>query len=144
MSKINPKLIDTTEFVKNSNNNSIKDSYSCDYANKYFGGVVLWTNPHPDYEFDAQSISIDLSNYRYIEIYYNRWQGSTLLHHKIYFEENSTIYSQLVYSDYDSGDVRSWNRVLTINNSGIGFNVNQINGATSNYGLIPYKIIGYK
>lgn len=33
MVKINPKMIDKTNFIKNSNNNSTTDTYSCDYIN---------------------------------------------------------------------------------------------------------------
>lgn len=31
--KINPKLIDKTDFIKNASNNSTTDTYSCDYIN---------------------------------------------------------------------------------------------------------------
>lgn len=32
-SKVNPKLIDKTDFIKNASNNSQTDTYSCDYIN---------------------------------------------------------------------------------------------------------------
>lgn len=34
MVKINPKLIDTTEFINNSSNNLQDETYSCDFLNK--------------------------------------------------------------------------------------------------------------
>lgn len=56
--------------VLNVQNSSTTDTYSCDYANKAFGGVVLWTNSNPSSSFSAQTISLDLSQYDYIEIIY--------------------------------------------------------------------------
>lgn len=39
MVKINPKMIDKTNFIKNTNNNSQTDTYSCDYINE-IGTIV--------------------------------------------------------------------------------------------------------
>ena len=38
MSKINPKLIDTSEFIKNTNSNSTDNTYSCYYINWKLAG----------------------------------------------------------------------------------------------------------
>ena len=41
MSKINPKLIDTSEFIKNTNNNSTINGYSCNYVNNLSTPTLL-------------------------------------------------------------------------------------------------------
>lgn len=128
--------------VNNTQNNSTTNTYSCNYINGKTG-VELWTNQYPVSDFGTQTIPLSLSGYKVISIFYTRWAGSKTLSTTIYFEDLKT-YTELNYSDYDSGTVRSWNRNATIETTGIYFENNTINGSVSNGGLIPYKIIGYK
>lgn len=128
--------------VENSSSNSQTNVYSCDYVNKKTG-VELWTNQYPTNDFSAQTIQLSLSGYKVITFFYTRWSGDKILSTTICFE-NLTTNTELNYSDYDSGNVRSWNRNVTIKTTEVQFENNTINGSVANSGLIPYKIIGYK
>lgn len=149
MSKINPKLIDTTEFVKNSNNNSTKDSYSCDYANNHYGGVVL-------YETNGSSTEIILNetsnNYSLLEIFGNTNGNCTSI--KLYNPNGKTFEpairyiagTQIVFilATYNVNGTKITPDTTkcgyaTINNSGVAnFNYDQ-----TNYFYIT-KVVGYK
>lgn len=49
--------------------NSQVSGYSCNYANKAFGGKILWTNEHPENAFASQTITLSSSDYDYYEVY---------------------------------------------------------------------------
>ena len=123
--------------------NEIKTAVNDNYSKiTDLAGTELWTNSSPTSSFASQTIGITLTDYKYIEIYYSRFTGTKILCNKIPFS-NSSIQTELNYSDYDNG-ARSWNRNATIDTTGIQFGNCSINGTTTNTGLIPYKIIGYK
>lgn len=105
---------------------------------------VLWTNPSPTSTFSGQTLSIDLTNYKALDIYCLRYNATDrhILHYKILLDSSYTT-SQLFYSDYDNG-VRSWNRNVNWATNSITFGNATINGSSSNGALIPYKIVGIK
>lgn len=57
--------------VVNTRSDSTEDTYACDYANKAFGGTILWTNDSPTSDFAGQTINKNLSSYDYIDIVSN-------------------------------------------------------------------------
>lgn len=111
-------------------------------SGKSYVAYELWTNPNPTSSFSGQDVEISLSGYAMIEIFYTRFQGIKILSNRIPFSSNEQ--TELNYSDYDSGSVRSWNRNVTLSTTKIAFGDCKINNTTTNTGLIPYKIIGYK
>lgn len=139
--KVNPKLIDKTDFIKNTNNNSQTDTYSCDYINNKITGTQLWTNPSLAGAFGPQTIPLDLSSYKYIELVYYRYPAATTPMFRVFTRVGDV--SQLNYCDYDNS-VRAWNREFEVKSTGIEFKIATVNGATNNNGLVPGKIIGHK
>lgn len=127
--------------IVNAYSESQNSAYASDYANKAFGGKVLWTNESPSSSFAGQAVPFSSTDIDVVDIYYTRFQGSKLFCVRVPYKNNNQ--SEIVYSDYDNG-VRSWNRNITMTTTGITFGDCKINGTTTNTGLIPYKIIGYK
>ena len=133
---INPKLLkDVNEQLTILNNK---------LDTKQDKGILLWTNPNPSSSFSAQTINnINLTDYKFIEIYYIRYSGENIFCNRVPFE-NTEIYTQLNYCDYDIGSVRAWIRNVRLRTNDIYFNTASINGNVDNSALVPYKIIGYK
>lgn len=133
---INPKLLkDVNEQLTLLNNK---------LDNKQEKGTTLWTNNNPSSAFSEQAINnINLTDYQIIKIVFSRFTGNIQLTQDFVFD-NSDLDCEIIYSDYDSGNVRSWNRSVTLKTTSVEFGNCTINGTTTNTGLIPYKIIGYK
>lgn len=145
-----------TANVVNEESQSTTDTYSCDYVNqvaqdledaindKQEKGTLLWTNPDPSSAFSEQTINnINLTDYEKIKIVFSRFTGNIQLTQDFIFD-NSDLDCEIIYSDYDSGNVRSWNRSVILKTTSVEFGNCTINGTRTNTGLIPYKIIGYK
>ncbi len=105
---------------------------------------LLWTNPSPTASFAPQTISLDLSKYDEIEIFYagsasvaNRWTTSVRI-----VKEKGTVLSA-------GANLLYW-RYVTPSNTGINFETGyatQTYGANANVDnslIIPYKIYGIK
>lgn len=105
--------------------------------------TVLWTNPNPTASFGSQNVSVNLNDYKYVEIYYTRYEGVTEFCDKVNYN-NAEVFSQLFYCDYDNGSVRAWDRNVRLDSNGVYFNTATINGSVDNKALIPFKICGYK
>ena len=134
--KLNPKLLKDVNEQLTLLNNKLN--------NKQDEGITLWTNPNPTSSFSAQTINnINLTDYKFIEIYYIRYSGENIFCNRVPFE-NAEIYTQLNYCDYDVGNVRAWIRNVRLRTTDIYFNTASINGNVDNSALVPYKIIGYK
>lgn len=133
--KLNPKLLkDVNEQLTLINNK---------LDTKQDEEITLWTNPNPSSSFSAQTINLNLTDYKFIEIYYIRYSEENIFCNRVPFE-NTEIYTQLNYCDYDSGSVRAWIRNVRLRTTDIYFNTASINGSVDNNALVPYKIIGYK
>lgn len=124
--------------VAQSKTTSDTDTYSCNYLN----GVVVWQNENITQSFGAQTINLDLSNYKKIKVYSYRYKSVDERQIITEFNVNST--GEIIYSDCDNGVVRSWNRQITINQNSIVFGNCKINNDTSSRGLVPSKIVAYK
>lgn len=128
--------------VSDTYSTSETDTYSCDYINNKITGTQLWVNPSLGAAFGAQTISVDLSPYKYVELVYYRFPSATTPMFRIFTRVGDT--SQLNYCDYDQSTVRAWIRQFEVKSTGIEFKNATINGTTDNSGLVPGKIIGHK
>ena len=128
--------------VSNIYSTSETDTYSCDYINNKITGTQLWVNPSLGAAFGAQTISVDLSPYKYIELVYYRFPAATTPMFRIFTRVGDI--SQLNYCDYDQSTARAWIREFEVKSTGIEFKIATINGTTDNGGLVPGKIIGHK
>ena len=128
--------------VSNTYSTSQTDTYSCNYVNNKITGTELWTNTSLGGAFGPQTIQVDLSPYKYVELVYYRYPAATTPMFRIFAKVGDV--SQLNYCDYDSGSVRAWIREFEVKSTGIEFKIATINGTTNNRGLVPGKIIGHK
>lgn len=128
--------------VSKTYSTSETDTYSCNYMNNRITGTELWTNTSLGAAFGPQTIQVDLSPYKYVELVYYRYPSTTTPMFRIFTKVGDI--SQLNYCDYDSGSVRAWIREFEVKSTGIEFKIATINGTTDNGGLVPGKIIGHK
>ena len=133
----------TQASVVNQTNNSTEDSYSCNYANQHFGGILLWTNPNPTSSMAANTeINLSSSDYNILEIYYkaeeNKVQSTRII--KGYDTRLSSCY----YSSNIFGLYRNLTRVSDTKYQA-GNCYYGGNGVTTDNSLcIPLYIVGYK
>ena len=133
--------------IQTSYNTSTTDTYSCNYANEVYGGILLWTNSNPTSDFAAQTVPISLSNYKFVRIYYKSAKNENELY----------AYDGIV--GYDGKLNRFWasgygylnivSRYVSISTSGITIDgcLMVRDGSYSsgnNDRIIPMYIIGYK
>ena len=132
----------TMASVVNATNNSIEDTYSCDYENKHYGGTLLWQNSNISNEFTAQTLSFN-DTYSSYDIIFAQDSG-TLICERVYTGDSSVVY--LLQNNY-GGYFRT--RAVQVNTNSLVFDKGQFfssyhSAADNNYQCIPYKIIGYK
>lgn len=135
--------------VVNSNSDSTTDTYSCDYANKAFGGKVLWTNPNPTSGMNADTeINLSSGDYDMYEIIYSIYGGSSeaLLSTGKIPKGNAT---NLIGMGYPGQGISAWYRGISrVNDTTL--KVTTCRGMTTtttyddNAKNIPLYIIGYK
>lgn len=119
----------------NEKSDSKENVYSCEYIN----GKSIWTNSNPSVVFEAQTIELELSEYRYIEITY-AYSIESLQYTKtvkVEIGKNSTL-------DYVSEGVNISCRNIQITTAGVHFDGNNLNGTINNVYCIPLSIKGYK
>lgn len=140
--KINSKLIDKTDFIKNTKNNSTIDTYSCDYSNKAFGGKILWTNPNPTSNFGAQTIQLSSTDYDVLEIFYVTIKAST--NQQVKSIRSIKGYNAIL-DYYDGYSSKGALRTVSINGNQVTFSNSFYNSGTGsqNY-CVPIYIVGYK
>ena len=130
--------------VVNSNSDSTTNTYSCDYANKAFGGTILWTNPSPTSDFAAQDVNVNISSYDCIKIIYNYSVGSPfeLNTGEIPSSSAGTVLSML----YNSSGINFFtSRIVNFASNKLTFeNAIDSNGNSTNNRLVPLYVIGYK
>ena len=122
-------------------NDAISDTVDAYSSNKPFDMKLLWTNPDVSSNFDAQTVSIDLSKYEMIFIEYDRVAGTS--------SYNSTSLMTKDYQTMVTGIASSKliMRAATATDSGVTFTRAQIyntygSGTNDNSYLIPFKIYG--
>ena len=139
---INKNLVKS--LINNSNSNADDETYSCDYENKHFGGVELYSGT------TAGDITLSESavNYSAIEIFYKSSDGIYGNTGKIYSPNNKNVG---LFAPYNISTT-CYNKyaIATINGTAISIG-NQIETQlwtsiqinTGNYFTIE-KVIGYK
>lgn len=127
--------IGVTAQVVNERSESANSVYSCEFSN----GTKLWTNPIANVVFEAQDIQLDLTDYKYIEIYYAYSMESLeyIKMAKVEVGKNSTL-------EYIAEGVNLSCRNLQTTFAGIHFDNTFFNGDINNSFCIPMEIIGYK
>ncbi len=128
--------------VSNTKSTSTTDTYSCEYQNKTFGGISLYTG--------GSNANITLSdsaaNYTYLEIFFNanNYYNSV----KVYSPNNKNVYLSVNVVNADASYFQ--NKIVLINGTSISnvvFNQNTVGSsvATENANNIYItKVIGYK
>lgn len=124
--------------IKDSNGNNI---YPIGYAQGGMKMDLLWTNPSPTASFAAQTVSLDLSDYRCFVVYIRH-----------YTNDNSISSAFLVKSDIETmltahGQTGNWacRYITSITNNGVIFgNGKASNGSVNDQAGIPYQIYGIK
>ena len=99
--------------------------------------VLLWTNPSPNSNFAAQTVSLNLTDYSGVIIEFNKADTSQILTTRVYAKktDNFSIFGCGYIAD--TGIARN---ILAVNNTGVQFGA--VNTATAV--CIPYKIYGVK
>lgn len=100
----------------------------------------LWENSSTSIAFTSQTINLDLSKYSFVIIESFRYPKIT--NYRIITIVAKYTIGQIVYSDYEINQARSWNRDVDVSPSGISFGNATINGATDNNALVPARIFG--
>lgn len=131
--------------ITNEYSEATDKGYSCDYLN----GKILWTNSSPNSVFAPQDITLNSSNYNYLEIYFKSFtdqniiksikveKGQNALLDCSFFFQNSTYIGTRI--------VEYTNDTTLYANSGRRIIQNaQIVNSEDNGWIIPTKIIGYK
>lgn len=111
---------------------------------------LLWTNPNLTVEFPAQTISLDLNDYSYVEIKYleRLQQANSISYKKIAVGEATHIWGMFttIYENMKYLDVRT----ASVSSSGIAFSDGKYGKTaqdtldTSNSAIVPVKIYGIK
>ena len=115
-------------------------------------GKVLWTNPNSSSEFVKQTISLDLSKYRKLEILYKiDVNNGTVVIQQLYKGIYGQVLCEVWLYDADLVLRRSAkfeDNGVEIDNCygyGVGNHASQKGFVeNANLGLIPYQIIGYE
>ena len=124
---------------------SIKELFTL-IGNNFIQKKLLWTNPSPSSDFATQTISVDLSNYKQIEVIM-RVRSNNLTTTSNIIDVNAGGNGQNICAFGGKFANRVYN--ITSNKQGILFNPAY---ATNTYGsdvpdnawCIPYKIYGIK
>ena len=102
--------------------------------------VLLWTNPSPTSEFDAQKISLDLTEYAGVIIEYYTNSTDQTICSRVYVKKDDTRNGA---GFFDS--TYNYCRNVTIDNTGVTFTVAKYKQyETINASILPYKIYGVK
>lgn len=124
----------------NTYSDSTENAYACDYANKAFGGTILWANESPNSSFAGQDVSTN-NDYDCIEVIYGYGTtGDKYSSGKIFKGTTTTL--SIVYL---SGG--TYTRTRTVNYQSNGtctFGDGYLTGNVNNAVAIPLYIIGYK
>jgi len=131
----------TMASVVNATNSSTTDAYSCDYENKHYGGVELFTG----YTSGNVTLSDSASNYSYIEVY---GQKSGCYGYVKIYSPNGKQFGLAIHNAYESNNIQQIFGRYTISGTTItkDFEVYMNNNGTpSNSNDIKIeKVIGYK
>lgn len=143
-----------SDSILNSNSNSSTDTYSCDYANKNFRGVTLWTNSSPTSSFANQTLQIDLSTYSAIEIIYyteiesSAWQYEMTTGKLPIINNTNILLGGYIMTVGAEQAPQFFGRRAIVTTTGVEFkagkNYNGSQFSDRNQSGVPLYIIGYK
>lgn len=122
--------------IVNATNDSTEDAYSCDYINNQLKqkGDLVWTNPYGANAFSNKTITNNVSEYSYFEVYfYVDTNCSIHLHQTVQKGVDTTL-------SYSS----AYTRVINIGNTSMTIHSGRYNGTQNDAAIIPSYIIGYK
>lgn len=102
--------------------------------------TLLWTNANPNSSFEAQTISLDLSSYKYIAVVVNTDTG------EISFPRSTSIIPVGQYNNCRIiGTLTTYYRDVAATIAGVSFSTASNPSVSSNNNkCIPYKIYGIK
>lgn len=112
---------------------------------------LLWINPNPTTAFNAQTISLDLSNYDAVEVVYKLYttQQYDVTGQITYQSNQSVTVSASGTGGFFSGADAPMARTSSMSSNGVHFSAGSLCGGSSTWAvnnnvLIPYKIYGIK
>ena len=134
-----------TRSVVNEYSESTENAYSCDYQNKAFGGIILWTNPAPNSGFAGQDITLPNEDYDYYKII-TRVGGNDPNMLTTFVYKNLTAVA--TYPFYYNGTLyvrsRLYSHTQTSSSNKITVANGENTGSPNNNVCMPQLIIGYK
>lgn len=133
----------TMASVVNATNNSTEDTYSCDYINNYYGGVVLYN----DTTGTTGNVSLNetTANFKYIEIYAVDNDSRTSYFNIFKFNASSSTFN-LYGSSVNANGYAIFTSLYTNNGTTLTNGGHYLyNGSISSYPIFRVvKVIGYK
>ena len=135
--------------ITNAYSESTGIGYSANYSNKAFGGTELWTNSNATASFNAQSVTLNSSDYNYLEIYFKGYKGQNYVNSmKVEKGMNGILSTGFFFSNDTFFGVRHFTYT---NETTIAFESarkiiqnHALTNGEDNGWIIPVKIIGYK
>lgn len=155
-SPTNPTYVAVWEYNQSANGtqpNVLVRAIEAEKARALIGAVgykLLWTNASPTSSFEAQTISLDLSGYQAVLIYFNTYTGSAA--YAGYYSSTIAKVGQAGVQS-DNGETGSYmtNRGFIVNTNGIEFKLAYYAGSYgtksvswSSNCLVPCEIYGIK
>lgn len=131
--------------ITNQYSEATDKGYSCNYLN----GKILWTNSSPNSVFAPQDITLNSSNYNYLEIYFKSFTDQNIIKSiKVEKGQNALLDCSFFFqnSTYIGTRIIEYTNDTTLHaNSGRRIIQNaQIVNSEDNGWIVPTKIIGYK
>lgn len=103
---------------------------------------LLWTNPNPDSNFAAQTVSVNLSGYDFFAIVPIFSVASpNIIPMQVFTCDDSTSHVLAITARSNSNN---GGRLITFSTSGLTFTSATYSGSTNNSYAIPYKIYGIR
>ena len=136
----------TMASVVNATNDSTEDSYSCNYVNDRYEGTILYNTNNGTY--GDVPLSDDVSNYRYLEIYYTgaHTYGSSSM--KIDLSVDNRISLISFSSSSNSATAYFAGVIYSANGSTLSFISSKVfrtdSGTDTGNIICVHKVIGYK
>lgn len=106
--------------------------------------VLLWTNSNPTARFDAQTISLNLTDYAGVIIEFYAEDDKQTLAARSYLKKDDIINGSNFGTGHTDATSSAASRNYTINNDGVTFSSGYFSNSTTTEVLIPYKIYGVK
>lgn len=105
-------------------------------------GTLLWSNSNTSVVFSPQTVSIDLSSYNFVLIYYNFDKDNGWGHSMIIPKGSYNVILGPAMLDYAT--TTRIRRITSVTNSGIVFSDGYVGTAINQNACIPSKIYGIK